>query len=42
MHGGIAKAALGEENPAAVLASAPNLPRHVKNMRNFGLPVAVA
>jgi len=42
MHGGVAKAALAQENVAAVRAGAPNLLRHVENMRGFGLPVVVA
>ncbi len=42
MHGGVAKAALGQENVEAVRAGAPNLLRHVENMRGFGLPVVVA
>ena len=42
MHGGVAKAALGAENADAVSRGAPNLVRHVENMRGFGLPVAVA
>ncbi len=42
MHGGVARAALGTEDVAAVRAGAPNLVRHVENMRGFGLPVVVA
>ena len=42
MHGGVARGALGAEDVAAVRAGAPNLLRHVENMRGFGLPVAVA
>jgi formate--tetrahydrofolate ligase len=42
MHGGVAKAALGAEDVAAVRRGAPNLVRHVENMRGFGLPVVVA
>ena len=38
MHGGVARAALGTEDVAAVRAGAPNLVRHVENMRGFGLP----
>ncbi len=42
MHGGVARAALGTEDTEAVLRGAPNLVRHVDNMRGFGLPVVVA
>ena len=42
MHGGVARAALGTEDAEAVLRGAPNLVRHVDNMRGFGLPVVVA
>ena len=42
MHGGIAKADLGQENVAAVRDGVANLARHVENMRKFGLPVLVA
>ena len=42
MHGGVAKAELGREDPAAVARGLPNLLRHVENMQGFGLPVVVA
>jgi formate--tetrahydrofolate ligase len=42
MHGGIAKADLGQENIAAVTSGCVNLLRHVENMQAFGLPVVVA
>ncbi len=42
MHGGVAKGALGAEDADAVRRGAPNLVRHVENMRRFGLPVVVA
>ena len=42
MHGGVARAALGQPDPAAVAAGLVNLRRHVENMRRFGLPVVVA
>ena len=42
MHGGVAKAALAGEDAGAVRRGAPNLVRHVENMRGFGLPVVVA
>ncbi len=42
MHGGVRRDRLGTEDVAAVRAGAPNLLRHVENMRGFGLPVVVA
>jgi formate--tetrahydrofolate ligase len=42
MHGGVAKTALGSEDAGAVQRGAANLLRHVRNMRQFGLPVVVA
>lgn len=42
MHGGVAKAALGAEDVAAVARGTANLRRHVQNMQKFGLPVVVA
>lgn len=42
MHGGVAKAALGTEDVAAVRRGVSNLERHVENMGKFGLPVVVA
>ncbi len=42
MHGGVAKSELGTENVAAVTEGSVNLLRHVRNMRQFGLPVVVA
>jgi formate--tetrahydrofolate ligase len=42
MHGGVAKAALGTEDVAAVERGVVNLARHVENLRKFGLPVVVA
>ena len=42
MNGGVAKAALSEENVEAVRAGFANLERHVENMRKFGVPVVVA
>ena len=42
MHGGVAKAALGTEDVAAVRRGLSNLERHVENMGKFGLPVVVA
>jgi len=42
MHGGVEKAALGQENIAAVQAGAANLIRHVENVKKFGVPAVVA
>ena len=42
MHGGVARSELTTENVSAVRAGAPNLVRHVENMRGFGLPAIVA
>jgi len=42
MHGGVAKADLGQEDTAAVGRGVVNLLRHVENMQLFGLPVVVA
>jgi len=42
MNGGVAKADLGPENVAAVKKGAPNLGRHIANLKGFGVPVVVA
>lgn len=42
MHGGVAKADLGEENAEAVAAGSVNLARHIRNVKKFGVPVVVA
>jgi formate--tetrahydrofolate ligase len=42
MHGGIARADLGREDPEAVAAGVANLLRHVENVAKFGVPVVVA
>lgn len=43
MHGGVAKADLGEENVDAVIGGLPNLEKHLSNIQNvYGLPVVVA
>jgi formate--tetrahydrofolate ligase len=42
MHGGVALADIGTNNPAAVTAGCANLIRHVENLQKFGLPVVVA
>jgi len=42
MHGGVARNDLNSENVAAVEAGLENLGRHLRNITQFGLPVAVA
>jgi formate--tetrahydrofolate ligase len=42
MNGGIARADLGAENVDAVNDGAPNLGRHIENLKAFGVPVVVA
>ncbi len=42
MNGGIARADLGAENVDAVKDGAPNLGRHIENLKAFGVPVVVA
>lgn len=42
MHGGVALADLGTENPEAVQKGFANLARHVENVRKFGVPPVVA
>ncbi len=42
MHGGIAKDDLGTPDAAAVRAGAPNLVRHIANLKRFGLTPVVA
>ena len=42
MHGGVARDALGVEDPAAVKAGCANLARHVENLGRFGVPVVVS
>jgi formate--tetrahydrofolate ligase len=42
MHGGVAKAQLGQADMDAVAAGFPNLRRHIENLRKFGVPVVVA
>ena len=41
-NGGVARAALGEENVAAVEKGCANLGRHLANVRSFGVPALVA
>jgi len=42
MNGGVARADLGAENVQAVKDGAPNLGRHIENLKSFGVPVVVA
>ena len=42
MHGGVAQGDLAAPNAAAVRAGAPNLVRHVANLKRFGLTPVVA
>ena len=42
MHGGVARAALGKADAAAVGRGVANLARHVENLGKFGMPVVVA
>jgi len=42
MHGGVTKDDLGKENVAAVTKGCVNLQRHIKNVKQFGVPVVVA
>ncbi|HIA78501.1 MAG TPA: formate--tetrahydrofolate ligase [Gammaproteobacteria bacterium] len=42
MHGGVAKSDLSLENVAAVEAGLENLARHLRNITQYGVPVAVA
>jgi formate--tetrahydrofolate ligase len=42
MNGGVKKEDLGAENVEAVKKGAPNLGRHIENVRQFGVPAVVA
>jgi formate--tetrahydrofolate ligase len=42
MHGGVKKDALGTADPAAVQRGSANLQRHIRNVKQFGVPVIVA
>ncbi|TAM97192.1 MAG: formate--tetrahydrofolate ligase [Rhizobiaceae bacterium] len=42
MNGGVKKEDLGPENVEAVKRGAPNLGRHIENVRQFGVPAIVA
>ncbi len=41
-NGGVPRAALGEEDTAALEKGLCNLKKHIENMRKFGIPVVVA
>jgi len=42
MHGGVKKDQLGSTDPAAVQRGSENLRRHIRNVKQFGVPVLVA
>jgi len=42
MHGGVGKNDLGKENVKAVKAGCANMARHLKNLKQFGVPAVVA
>ncbi|MEE9454309.1 MAG: formate--tetrahydrofolate ligase [Paracoccaceae bacterium] len=42
MNGGVARKDLGAEDVQAVRDGAPNLGRHIENLKSFGVPVVVA
>ena len=42
LHGGVAQSDLAEDDPRAVRAGAPNLARHIANLKRFGLTPVVA
>jgi len=42
MHGGVGKADLGKENVKAVKVGCANMARHLKNLKQFGVPAVVA
>jgi len=42
MHGGVKKDQLGAADPAAVQRGSANLQRHIRNVKQFGVPVLVA
>ncbi len=42
MHGGVKKDQLGTADPAAVQRGAANLQRHIRNVKQFGVPALVA
>ena len=42
MHGGVKKDQLGTADPAAVQRGSANLQRHIRNVKQFGVPAVVA
>ncbi len=42
MHGGVGKDDLGKENVKAVTAGCTNMAKHLKNLKQFGVPAVVA
>lgn len=42
MHGGVGKDDLGKENVKAVTAGCANMAKHLKNLKQFGVPAVVA
>ena len=42
MHGGVPKDRLGAADPVAVQRGAANLRRHIRNVKQFGVPVLIA
>ena len=42
MHGGVKKDALGKPDPAAVQRGSENLRRHIRDVKQFGVPALVA
>jgi len=42
MHGGVAKDQLSDENVEAIRKGCENLGRHIRNLKQFGVPVTVA
>jgi formate--tetrahydrofolate ligase len=42
MHGGVAKDQLGQENVDAIRKGCENLGRHIRNLKQFGVPITVA
>ncbi len=42
MHGGVAKDQLTGENVDAIIRGCENLGRHIRNLKNYGVPVTVA
>ena len=42
MHGGVSRSELNKENVNAVIKGCANLGRHIRNIRQFGVPVIVA